>query len=163
MYRLHPSNRDRPDPSTPTRGDRFNLGDFEASLARCEAKAYRLAVQLVCCEPAAREIVEETISSAWQNLDRIASSSEIETWVYRSTVQAALQSGACSEDQGRSSHDHDLVLAMNARKLRLRAESDKEPDTLSRSHRSVAICQRIQKVVDSLPTQLRAVLVLCDL
>jgi RNA polymerase sigma factor (sigma-70 family) len=144
-------------------GDRLNLGDFEESLARCEAKAYRLAVQLVCSEPTAREIVEETFSSAWQNLDSLASSTEIETWVYQSTVKAALERDACSEGQNHSSHDHFLVLAMNARKLRLHTKSDDGPDPLPCSRRSVEIHQRIQKIVDSLPKGLRAVLVLCDL
>jgi len=140
-----------------------NLGAFEESLARCEAKAYRLAVQLVCSEPAAREIVEKTFLSAWQNLDKLASRAEVETWVYQATVKAALECGACSEAGRRASRDNRLVLAMNARKLSLRATGDTEPDPLRCSRRSVASGRRIQGIVNSLPQGLRAVLVLCDM
>lgn len=162
MYRLNSPNRTSPDRPRPTSGDGRDLGAFEESLARCEAKAYRLAIELVCNEPAAREIVEETFSSAWQNLDSLASSTEFETWVYQSTVKAALARGTCLEGQRQSSRDHRLVFAMTARKLWLRAKSDEDPDPLPCSRRSVGMYRRVQKIVDSLPKGLRAVLVLCD-
>lgn len=122
-----------------------------------------MAVQLVCSEPIAREIVEETFSSAWQKLGSFANSAEIETWVHQSTVKAALERAALAQDRSGSSHDHRLVLAMGARKLKLGAKSDNKPDPIPGSRRSVEFGRRVQRIVDALPKGLRAVLVLCDM
>ena len=113
--------------------------------------------------PIGRRAGTTIASSLGKSKDSLASSCEVETWVYQATVKAALERGTCSEDQSQSSRDHLLVLAMTARKLRSRAKSDKETDPLPYSRRSVKISRRIQKIVDSLPKELRAVPVLCDL
>ena len=147
--------------------DRWDLGAFEESLGRCEAKAYRLAVQLVCCEPAAQEIVQETFLAAWQNMHRFASRSEIETWVYRATVKAALGRLDCAKGRRQPFDDHCLLFMMTARKFWMRTSSDEKLDWLAdfrpSPHRSIEIYRRVRKIVDSLPKGLRAVFILCDL
>lgn len=147
-------------------GDRdkhWNLSAFEESLARCEAKAYRLAVQLVCCESVAQEIVQDVFSSAWQDMHNVANRSQIETWVYRATVGSALERFDCATDRRHSSDDHCLLFTMTARKFWLRATSDEEPDLLPSPRRSAAVYRRIRRVVNALPKELRAVFILCDL
>jgi len=145
------------------RACRWNLASFEESLARCEAKAYRLAVQLVGSEPAAREIIQETLSAAWQNMHGLASHSEIETWVYRATVKAAFQRCGCAKYRRSSQDDCCLLFTMTARNFLLHARSD-ENATCSRAARcSAATYRRLRKVVDALPEGLRAVFILCEL
>ena len=144
--------------------DHWDLAAFEDSLGRCEAKAYRLAVQLACCESAAQEVVQETFHAAWQNMHNFVSRSQIESWVYRTAVKTALGHLDCRKGRTQSSDDHCLLFMMTAQKFCTRAKSDGGLDWPGDSppspRRSAEIYQRVQKIVDSLPSGLRAVFIL---
>jgi hypothetical protein len=77
---------------------RWNLAAFEEALARCESKAYHLAIQLVSSEFAAREIVQEPLSAAWQEMHRLSSRSGIERQRYRSSSMDSFVAFACAAD-----------------------------------------------------------------
>jgi RNA polymerase sigma-70 factor, ECF subfamily len=67
-----------------------NLAAFEELAARHEERLYRVAMRLLRNENDAREVLQDALLSAWQNLDSFAGRSQFGTWIYRVTVNGAL-------------------------------------------------------------------------
>jgi RNA polymerase sigma-70 factor (ECF subfamily) len=148
------------------RVDRWDVATFEESMARCEDRAYRLAVHLVRSEGAAREILQESFLSAWENTSNFTSRSQFSRWVYRATVQSALGRLKSTSAQEFSA-DGDLLLSLSTiprfwnRATRV-AESDWSI-LPARQLSSEDLFHHIRKTVNLLPPDLRTVFVLCDL
>jgi RNA polymerase sigma-70 factor (ECF subfamily) len=142
---------------------RWNMAALEERLDRCEAKAYRLAVQLIGNEPSARDVVQRALSAAWQDPENFANRREIETWVYRTTVKAALERCHCAKRRSPSGDDQCLLFTMTARNFWLRAGVAEDAEYLPGRRCSVASYRRLRKIVDALPEGLRAVFILGDL
>jgi RNA polymerase sigma-70 factor, ECF subfamily len=67
-----------------------NLAAFEQLIGRHEERLYRVAMRLLRNENDAREVLQDALLSAWQNLDSFAGRSQFGTWIYRVTVNGAL-------------------------------------------------------------------------
>jgi RNA polymerase sigma-70 factor (ECF subfamily) len=67
-----------------------DLGAFEQLVERHEERLYRVAMRLLRNENDAREVLQEALLSAWQNLDSFAGRAQFGSWIYRVTVNAAL-------------------------------------------------------------------------
>jgi RNA polymerase sigma-70 factor, ECF subfamily len=67
-----------------------NLAAFEELAARHEERLYRVAMRLLRNENDAREVLQDALLSAWQNLDSFAGRAQFGTWIYRVTVNGAL-------------------------------------------------------------------------
>jgi RNA polymerase sigma-70 factor, ECF subfamily len=144
--------------------DCWDVATFEESVARCEEKAYRLAVHLVRSESAAQEILQETFLSAWQNASSFANRTQFSAWVYRATVQCALGRLKSASAQRPSPDGHVISLSSiptfwgRARRM---GESDW---SILPAHElsSEALFHHIRETFNLLPPELRAVFVLCD-
>ena len=67
-----------------------DLGAFELLVDRHEDRLYRVAMRLLRNENDAREVLQDALVSAWQNLDSFAGRAQFGSWIYRVTVNAAL-------------------------------------------------------------------------
>jgi RNA polymerase sigma-70 factor, ECF subfamily len=67
-----------------------NLAAFEELVGRHEERLYRVAMRLLRNENDAREVLQDALLSAWQNLDGFAGRAQFGTWIYRVTVNGAL-------------------------------------------------------------------------
>jgi RNA polymerase sigma-70 factor, ECF subfamily len=67
-----------------------DLGAFEQLVDRHEERLYRVAMRLLRNENDAREVLQDALLSAWQNLDSFAGRAQFGSWIYRVTVNAAL-------------------------------------------------------------------------
>lgn len=146
--------------------DTWNVATFEESLDRCEDRAYRLAMLLVRDEPTAQEVLQETFLSAWQNVQSFVTRSQFSTWVYRATAKAALGRLDFVKDQERSTAGMCLLSAMTIRRFWGRVRADEASDWFARPSEQLSseeLYRHIRKTVDSLPSVLRTVFVLCDL
>lgn len=148
------------------RVDRWDVATFEESIARCEDRAYRLAVHLVRSEDAAQEILQETFLSAWENTPHFTSRGQLSAWVYRATVEKALGRLKASSAQGSSATDG-LVLSLSTLpRFWTRAKRVAESDWSilpARQLSSEELFCHIREAVHLLPAELRAVFVLFDL
>jgi RNA polymerase sigma-70 factor, ECF subfamily len=67
-----------------------NLAAFEELVDRHEERLYRVAMRLLRNENDAREVLQDALLSAWQNLSGFAGRAQFGTWIYRVTVNGAL-------------------------------------------------------------------------
>jgi RNA polymerase sigma-70 factor, ECF subfamily len=67
-----------------------DLAAFEELVGRHEERLYRVAMRLLRNENDAREVLQDALLSAWQNLDSFAGRAQFGTWIYRVTVNGAL-------------------------------------------------------------------------
>ena len=167
-------NHDNREPATVSLGsqgagemvERWDVAAFEQSVARCEDRAYRLAVHLVRSEGAAQEILQETFLSAWENAAHFTNQSQFSKWVYRTTVQRALGRLKATNAQGFSADD-DLLLSLSTLpRFWIRAKRVAESDwSILPAHQlsSQDLFHHIRETVNLLPPDLRAAFVLCDL
>jgi RNA polymerase sigma-70 factor, ECF subfamily len=146
--------------------DCWSVAAFEESVARCEDRAYRLAVHLVRSEDAAQEILQETFLSAWENTSQFTSRSQFGAWVYRATVRSALDRLKSKSARGASADADPLLSLSTLPRFWSRAKRVTESDwSILPAHQlsSEELFHRIQETVNFLPPDLRAVFVLCDL
>jgi RNA polymerase sigma-70 factor (ECF subfamily) len=145
--------------------DRQDIAAFEAMVAECEDKAYRLAMQLVRNEGAAQEILQRVFLSAWQNRRKLAGGAEFSRWVWRAVGKAALRQLDADVCRGQASSPDVLASIRTSPTFWIRPVADKEPDWATRpAHqlRSEDLYRHIRRTVDVLPTELRAMFILCD-
>jgi RNA polymerase sigma-70 factor (ECF subfamily) len=67
-----------------------DLAAFEELVDRHEERLYRVAMRLLRNENDAREVLQDALLSAWQNLAGFAGRAQFGTWIYRVTVNGAL-------------------------------------------------------------------------
>jgi len=146
--------------------DCWNVAIFEESVARCEDRAYRLAVHLLRSQDAAQEVLQETFLSAWENTSRFKNRGQFSTWVYRATVQNALGrlrfAGAQDSPGGA-----DLLLSWSTiPRFWKRAKQAPESDWSTLPARQLstdALFHHIREAVSLLPVDHRVAFILCDL
>jgi len=150
-----------PDPAVEGR----DIAAFEAMIDQCEDKAYSLAMQLVRSAPVAQEILQQTFLLAWQNRQKLAGGNQFNGWVYRTVGEAAIARLKTKAQEGEASAGAPKWSARTSSKFLIRVRADKESDWSARpSHQlsSEELCRYIRKTVDSLPTELRTMFILCD-
>ena len=139
-----------------------DLTAFEALVERHEDRLYRVAMRLLRNENDAREVLQDALVSAWQNLDSFAGRAQFGSWIYRVTVNAALM-------LLRSRRRHPTVsveeLAPGALDDAVGASHDPGSDWSKRPDeqlQSGELKEHIEAALDELPEILRLVFVLRD-
>ena len=141
-----------------------DLDAFEPLIERHEDRLYRVAMRLLRNENDAREVLQDALVSAWQNLDSFAGRAQFGSWIYRVTVNAALmllrsrrrRPTVSVEDLSPTALDEAVTAASH-----FEAGSDwsKRPDEQLQSDE---LKQHIEQALDQLPEILRLVFVLRD-
>jgi RNA polymerase sigma-70 factor (ECF subfamily) len=151
-----------PDDSLVERARGGDLDAFEQLVDRHEEKLYRVAMRLLRNETDAREVLQETFLSAWQNLESFAGRAQFGSWIYRVAVNAALMMLRSRRRHPAVSVEDvepgtlDSAVEANASSL---GDWSKRPDD---QLQSAELKQHIQAALDELPEILRVVFVLRD-
>lgn len=159
-----------PDEALVERARGGDLPSFEALVERHQDRVYRVAMRLLRNETDAREILQETLVSAWQNLDTFAGRAQFGSWIYRVAVNAALMLMRSRRRHPAVSVDAlppgalDEIVTDGAAAVAGPASGpgsdwSRRPDD---QLQSTELKQHIQQAVDGLPEILRVVFVLRD-
>jgi RNA polymerase sigma-70 factor (ECF subfamily) len=140
-----------------------DLSAFEELVDRHEDRLYRVAMRLLRNENDAREVLQDALVSAWQNLDSFAGRAQFGSWIYRVTVNAALMLLRSRRRRPTVSVDDLSPTALDeaVQDSHLVSGSDwsKRPDEQLQSGE---LKEHIQAALDTLPEILRVVFVLRD-
>lgn len=139
-----------------------DLAAFEQLIDRHEERLYRVAMRLLRNEHDAREVLQDALLSAWQNLDSFAGRAQFGSWIYRVTVNAALmllrtrrrRPTVSVEDLAPGVLDEAIGASHDAG-----SDWSKRPDEQLQSGE---LKQHIEMALDHLPEILRLVFVLRD-
>jgi RNA polymerase sigma-70 factor (ECF subfamily) len=139
-----------------------DLGAFEQLIDRHDERLYRVAMRLLRNENDAREVLQDALLSAWQNLDSFAGRAQFGSWIYRVTVNAALmllrtrrrRPTVSVEDLAPGVLDEAIGASHDAG-----SDWSKRPDEQLQSGE---LKQHIEMALDHLPEILRLVFVLRD-
>jgi RNA polymerase sigma-70 factor (ECF subfamily) len=145
-----------------TRARARDLGAFEQLIDRHEERLYRVAMRLLRNENDAREVLQDALLSAWQNLDSFAGRAQFGSWIYRVTVNAALmllrtrrrRPTVSVEDLAPGALDEAIGASHDAA-----SDWSKRPDEQLQSGE---LKEHIEVALDQLPEILRVVFVLRD-
>ena len=139
-----------------------DLGAFEQLIDRHEDRLYRVAMRLLRNENDAREVLQDALLSAWQNLDSFAGRAQFGSWIYRVTVNAALMLLRSRRRRPTVSVED---LAPGVLDEAIGASHDSGSDWSKRPDeqlQSGELKQHIEGALDQLPEILRLVFVLRD-
>jgi RNA polymerase sigma-70 factor, ECF subfamily len=145
-----------------TRARARDLGAFEQLIDRHEERLYRVAMRLLRNENDAREVLQDALLSAWQNLDSFAGRAQFGSWIYRVTVNAALMLLRTRRRRPTVSVED---LAPGALDEAIGASHDTGSDWSKRPDeqlQSGELKEHIEVALDQLPEILRVVFVLRD-
>lgn len=129
---------------------------FDALVRRYRKRIFALALHLSGSESDADDIVQDVFIRAFHALDRFEGRSEFFTWVYRLTVNRALDARRTRTRRGESSIEEDDP----------RIERALQVDAPGDPRRAVELRQtyaRVLRALDSLPTEMRTAIVLVTL
>jgi RNA polymerase sigma-70 factor, ECF subfamily len=140
-----------------------DVAAFEELVGRYQEKLYRLAMRFVRNENDAKEILQDALLLAWQNLPGFEGRARFSSWMFRVTVNSSLMFL-------RSRNRHPLIMLDDAEPGALNesteysaqgtaADWSQQPDDRLQSKE---LRRHIQKVVDALPDGLRTVFLLRD-
>jgi RNA polymerase sigma-70 factor (ECF subfamily) len=139
------------------------LPAFEELVNRHEEKLYRVAMRLMRNENDAREVLQDALLSAWQNLDGFAGRAQFGSWIYRVTVNTALMLlRSRRRHPAVSMDDVDAMVldeAVGEGALGAGRNWSRRPDE---QLQSAELKEQIQGALDGLPEILRVVFVLRD-
>jgi RNA polymerase sigma-70 factor (ECF subfamily) len=140
-----------------------DLGAFEELVARHEERLYRMAMRLLRNENDAREVLQEGLLSAWQNLGGFAGRAQFGSWIYRVVANAALMLLRSRRRHPSISvedlPDAALDAAAAAGDMEAGGDWSRRPDEQLQSSE---LKRHIQAAADGLPEILRLVFVLRD-
>jgi RNA polymerase sigma-70 factor (ECF subfamily) len=141
-----------------------DLAAFEELVGRHEERLYRVAMRLLRNENDAREVLQDALLSAWQNLDSFAGRAQFGTWIYRVTVNGALMLLRSRRRRPTVSVEDltaaDLDEAVDESQAQTGASDwSKRPDEQLQSGE---LKNHIQEALDHLPEILRLVFLLRD-
>jgi RNA polymerase sigma-70 factor (ECF subfamily) len=145
-----------------TRARARDLGAFEQLIDRHQERLYRVAMRLLRNENDAREVLQDALLSAWQNLDSFAGRAQFGSWIYRVTVNAALMLLRTRRRRPTVSVED---LAPGALDAAIGASHDTGSDWSKRPDeqlQSGELKEHIEVALDQLPEILRVVFVLRD-
>jgi RNA polymerase sigma-70 factor (ECF subfamily) len=146
-------------------GDEQDIAVFEAMVAQCEDRAYRLAMQLVRSERLAQEILQRTFLSAWQDRRKLAGSLEFSRWVCRAVGKAALRNLNTAVFRGQVSSRDASASIRTSSTFWIRPAAGHDSDWATRPAEQLSsedLYRHVRRAVDVLPATLRAIFLLCD-
>ncbi len=128
--------------------------DFESLYRAHSGMVYNVALRMTSDPGLAEETVQEVFLKVFENLDRFENRSDIKTWIYRITVNTAINLAKKISYEKRRNVALDEKITDNLVGYKDNIESNfeiKERD------------KKIKKLLDSLPPKYRSYVVLCDL
>jgi RNA polymerase sigma-70 factor (ECF subfamily) len=139
-------------------GDNSAFGEL---LGRHEVKLFRLAMGFVHNEDDAQEIVQGVFLSAWRGLSSFEGRSQLGSWLYRVTVNAALMFLRVRERHAEVAVE-DLGLGVLDNVAQFSGNGPQRPENPDEQLQSAELRQQIQKSVKKLPDLLRRVFLVRD-
>lgn len=136
--------------------DRAKAGDaraMEQLLAKYETRVYRFGLRMCGNEDDARDVLQETLLSAFKNLSTFRGDAQLSTWLYQVARSFCLKQRRRHE--GEPAHHVDVATS----EVRQVATTDIEPD--GRSH-ARQVGEVIQAAMGALKDEFREALVLRD-
>jgi RNA polymerase sigma-70 factor (ECF subfamily) len=141
--------------------EQFRTGDlaaFEEILSRYESKVMNLALRFTRSQEDAEEVMQDVFTTVYRKIESFRGNSAFSSWLYRIVVNAAFMK-LRKKKQSQTISMEDLAPAVKQYCI--------ERDTTSGNHSyGVAITRELQEVlqraIDRLPDQYRAVFVLRD-
>jgi RNA polymerase sigma-70 factor (ECF subfamily) len=141
--------------------DKFKAGDllaFEEIISRYEAKVMNLSLRFTRNQEDAEEVMQDVFTTVYRKIDGFRGQSAFSSWLYRIVVNAAFMKLRKKKQNQTISMD-DLAPAIKQYCM--------ERDTAATTHSyGVAVTRELQEVlqkaIDKLPNQYRAVFVLRD-
>lgn len=135
-----------------------NLAAFEEIISRYEAKVMNLALRFTRNQEDAEEVMQDVFTTVYRKIDGFRGQSAFSSWLYRIVVNAAFMK-LRKKKQNQTISMEDLAPAVKQYCM--------ERDTLASAHsHGVAVTRELQEVlqkaIDRLPDQYRAVFVLRD-
>lgn len=123
-------------------GDREAFADLVMSSA---ARQYGLALAILRDGDRAQDAVQEALVSAWKGLSAIRDPEAWDAWLHRLTVRACF---------------HQVRKEKRRRLVELRVLSYRSPDSVDDAPAALAERDRLERALDRLPVEQRAVIVL---
>lgn len=141
--------------------EKFKCGEisaFEEIISRYEAKIMNLALRFTRNQEDAEEVMQDVFTTVYRKIDGFRGQSAFSSWLYRIVVNAAFMK-LRKKKQNQTISMEDLAPAVKQYCI--------ERDNLAQAHsHSVAVARELQEVlqkaIDKLPDQYRAVFVLRD-
>jgi RNA polymerase sigma-70 factor (ECF subfamily) len=135
-----------------------NIAAFEEIISRYEAKVMNLALRFTRNQEDAEEVMQDVFTTVYRKIDGFRGQSAFSSWLYRIVVNAAFMK-LRKKKQSQTISMEDLAPAVKQYCI--------ERDTLATAHsHGVAVARELQEVlqraIDKLPDQYRAVFVLRD-
>lgn len=91
------------DPITIEESRKGNIGSFRKLIQDTSPFVYNVALRMVGQRELAKDIVQETMISVWQNLDKIKSAAAYKKWVYRIVLNK------CYDDLRQRKRNHEIT------------------------------------------------------
>jgi RNA polymerase sigma-70 factor (ECF subfamily) len=130
-----------------------DTGAMEKLLARHEQRIYRFGLRMCGHEEDARDVLQETLVSAWKNLPQFRGDAQLSTWLYQ------VARSFCIKQRRRREGEPTQHEPLETPELeRAPAESSSED---AKAH-AREVGQLIQAAIETLPTDYREALVLRD-
>jgi RNA polymerase sigma-70 factor (ECF subfamily) len=135
-----------------------NIAAFEEIISRYEAKVMNLALRFTRNQEDAEEVMQDVFTTVYRKIDGFRGQSAFSSWLYRIVVNAAFMK-LRKKKQSQTISMEDLAPAVKQYCI--------ERDNLATAHsHGVAVTRELQEVlqraIDKLPDQYRAVFVLRD-
>jgi RNA polymerase sigma-70 factor (ECF subfamily) len=135
-----------------------NVGAFEEIIVRYEAKVMNLALRFTRNQEDAEEVMQDVFTTVYRKIDGFRGQSAFSSWLYRIVVNAAFMK-LRKKKQNQTVSIEDLAPAVKQYCM--------ERDTAASKHSyNIAVSRELQEVlqraIDKLPDQYRAVFVLRD-
>jgi RNA polymerase sigma-70 factor (ECF subfamily) len=141
--------------------DQFKAGDllaFDEIVSRYEAKVMNLSLRFTRNEEDAEEVMQDVFTTVYRKIDGFRGQSAFSSWLYRIVVNAAFMK-LRKKKQNQTIPMDDLAPAVKQYCI------DRDNSTLTHSY-GIAVTRELQEVlqkaIDRLPDQYRAVFVLRD-
>jgi len=130
-------------------------GAFDDLVRRYRKRIFALALHLSGSESDADDVTQDVFLRAYHTLDRFEGRSEFFTWVYRMTVNRALDARRARARRGESSFDQDPRI-----ERAVEADAGGDPRRAAELRQTYA---RVVRALDSLPPDMRTTVVLVAL
>ena len=135
-----------------------NIASFEEIISRYESKVMNLALRFTRNQEDAEEVMQDVFTTVYRKIEGFRGQSAFSSWLYRIVVNAAFMK-LRKKKQNQTISMEDLAPAVKQYCI--------ERDNLAQTHsHAVAVAHELQEVlqkaIDKLPDQYRAVFVLRD-
>lgn len=126
---------------------------MEALLARYEKQVYRFGLRMCGSEDAAKEVLQQTLLTAFKSLRSFRGQAQLSTWLYQ------IARSFCGKTRRRRADEPAMVEALETPEVRGVASDSASPEELAHGRK---IGELLQAAIAALPEAQREVLILRD-